>query len=96
MASINKVILIGNLGRRPLYDDAVMKTLEAFSRAICGGEDERAASFHETCRRLNEALEAFRKTAKGTRGGSGVLHMHRVVRASAFFNASKVDGRNLP
>lgn len=104
MASINKVILIGNLGlvsRDSLDDggrlafDAYIDALRHFSAAF---EDLAASKFADTARRVSEALRHLRKLAGPFAIPKRIAAPWTATfnRTAAFFHAAKVDARNVP
>lgn len=104
MASINKVILIGNLGRvsRSSLDapaqDAFDRYGDALSVYAAALRNLRARAYGEAARSLAEANQQLRSlvgsflVAKEV-AAPGVPMLNR---AAAFFHSAKVDARNLP
>lgn len=103
MASVNKVILIGNLGRvsRRSLDtvgqqafDSYLEALEHFRFAL---EDMLVSRFVEAASRLAEAFSQLRKLAGpfSIRKKIVAPWMPHFNRTAAFFHAAKVDARNL-
>jgi hypothetical protein len=109
MASINKVILIGNLGRsvsREALSGEALRIYDAYYAALAdlgsrfgSALPSDAISFQEASRRLNVALQAFKAALLPLQRIASRLWFARfgpVARAAGFFHAGKVDGRNLP
>jgi len=100
MASVNKVILIGNLGRvsRELLDgagkqafDNYLDAVQALFGHLTGKVSEMARKLAEASGKLYELAKPFVISQK-----TAVRRMPRFSRTAAFFHAAKVDARNLP
>lgn len=104
MASINKVILIGNLGRvsRGSLDAPAREAFDRYGDALsvydAALRNLHARTFGEAARRLAEANHQLRRlvgsflVAKEVAAPGVPILNH----SAAFFHSAKVDARNLP
>ena len=104
MASVNKVILIGNLGRvsRDALDADGQRAFDSYTAALRGYcfalEDLWGRTFAEAARSLAEAFRQLHQLAGRIKIPKEIAARCLPVfnRTAAFFHAAKVDARNLP
>ena len=104
MASINKVILIGNLGRDPevRYAPAVRAVYERYITALGGYHAAFSqlgqTQFPEAARKLAQAFRELRELASPLIVPKKIPALCVGLRngVAAFFHTGKVDARNLP
>ena len=104
MASVNKVILIGNLGRvsRDALNADGQRAFDSYTTALHGYcfalEDVCGRTFAEAARRLAEAFRQLHQLAGPLEipKKTAARCMPLFNRTAAFFHAAKVDARNLP
>lgn len=104
MTSINKVILIGNLGRvaRDALDADGRQAFDCYAQALYGlgaaFRGDAASPISVAARRLAEALRQLLKVVGPCLEPvmSGGAYVAPMPRTSAFFHPGKVDARNLP
>lgn len=104
MASVNKVILIGNLGRDPQlrYTPAQRDVYERYLDALGGYHSAFSqlgqTQFAEAARKLAQAFRELRERASPFMVPKKMpaLGIRLCNRIAAFFHAGKVDARNLP
>lgn len=101
MASVNRVILIGNLGRvsRSALDTAGQQTFDGYLAALRGYfEAMSLRSVEKAARRLAEAFRLLRRVAEPIEIPKKISApwMPLFGRNAAFFHAGKVDARNHP
>lgn len=117
MTNVNKVILIGNLGRRVIQSDLkdaglkdaygdLRAAADEFLHILCRKVDpvfreelgtspslkEIAKALCIALARWRAAFAMFQSKVKAT----SLPRLTSATRTSSFFNAAKVDGRNLP
>lgn len=104
MASINKIILVGNLGRvsRNSLDNAMREAFDRYVDALSGYGfalgDLRASTIAAAARRLANANHQLRRLIGSFLVPRKIAALGVVLpgRTAAFFHAAKVDARNLP
>ncbi len=104
MTSVNKVILIGNLGRvsRDALDTDGQGAFDSYVAALHGYcfalEDVGGRTFAEAARRLAEAFRLLHQLAGPVKIPEKIAArcMPLFNRTAAFFHAAKADARNLP